>query len=103
MHEFRVVDRSEQHSREIDGADRASSGLAPDPGTGLVPPTPGPQTGSSGLELDDYSIDTNTLLNQLLAEVSSNVDEQGPWSQWWPPMEEVELPGSADQNMPMLL
>jgi hypothetical protein len=68
------------------------------------PPTPGP-LGSipDGLGFDDPSIDTNTLLNQLLAEVSSNVDEQGPWSQWWPPMEEVELPAPADQSMGMLL
>ncbi len=53
--------------------------------------------------LDDDSIDTNTLLNQLLAEVSSNVDEQGPWSQWWPPMEGVELPAAPDPSMPLLL
>ena len=89
---------------EINGADRATSGVGAGSGPGLGAATPGSSADPAGLEqFDDYSIDTNTLLNQLLAEVSSNVDEQGPWSQWWPPMEEVELPMPPDQNMPMLL
>ena len=90
---------------ELDGADRAAAAASiPAPPAAGGPPTPGP-VGSipDGLGFDDHSIDTNTLLNQLLAEVSSNVDEQGPWSQWWPPMEEVELPAPADQSMGMLL
>lgn len=95
---------------EIDGADRATTaaatsataGAAGAAGAGGGPSTPRPFTDSFGF--DDSSLDTNTLLNQLLAEVSSNVDEQGPWSQWWPPMEEVELPVPVDENnMPMLL
>lgn len=88
VHEFRVVDRSEQQSQEI--AEAAKTPAASD---SLI----------NTLGLDDQTLDTNTLLNQLMAEVSSNVDEQGPWSQWWPPMEEVELPVTDQQGMPMLL
>lgn len=86
-----MVDRSEQQSQEIAGADRPTG-----------PPEPAAYGLVNTLGFDDQTLDTNTLLNQLMAEVSSNVDEQGPWSQWWPPMEEVELP-VTDQGMPMLL
>lgn len=92
---------------EIASADQASAAAA---ASAASAPTPratqsDPAAAAAAeLELDDYSsIDTNTLLNQLLAEVSSNVEEQGPWSQWWPPMEEVELPVAGDLDMPMLL
>ncbi|KYK57302.1 fungal specific transcription factor [Drechmeria coniospora] len=78
IHEFRVVDRSGEHNREIDGAERAAASTAQaaaDAGM-TTPPIQG--------------LDTNTLLNQLMAEVSSNLDEQGAWSQWWPPIEQVD-------------
>ncbi|KGQ12468.1 putative transporter MCH4 [Beauveria bassiana D1-5] len=76
IHEFRGVDRSDQHTQEIDGADISRHADAQrQPVEGIVP-----------------EVDTNTLLTQLLAEVSSNLDEQGAWSQWWPPVEEVSLP-----------
>ncbi|KAM3506968.1 hypothetical protein MY11210_007341 [Beauveria gryllotalpidicola] len=76
IHEFRGIDRSHQHTQEIDGADISRHADAPrQPVEGIVP-----------------EVDTNTLLTQLLAEVSSNLDEQGAWSQWWPPVEEVSLP-----------
>jgi hypothetical protein len=92
VHEFRVVDRSEQQSQEI--AEAAETPAAAAAASDSLVNT---------LGLDDQTLDTNTLLNQLMAEVSSNVDEQGPWSQWWPPMEEVELPVTDQQGMPMLL
>ncbi|OAA50206.1 Transcription factor [Beauveria brongniartii RCEF 3172] len=76
IHEFRGIDRSDQHTQEIDGADISRHADAQrQPVEGIVP-----------------EVDTNTLLTQLLAEVSSNLDEQGAWSQWWPPVEEVSLP-----------
>lgn len=92
VHEFRIIDRSKQHSQEIDEANRE------------VPRETAVETPmvTETFGFDDQSLDTNTLLNQLLAEVSTNVDEQGAWSQWWPPMEEVELP-PTEQGMPMLL
>lgn len=88
-----MVDRSEQQSQEIAGADRPPAGPAEPVADGSVHNTVG---------FDGQMLDTNTLLSQLMAEVSSNVDEQGAWSQWWPPMEEVELP-VTDQGMSMLL
>jgi hypothetical protein len=122
VHEFRVVDRSEQHSQEIDGADRP---LAEQPDRRYLHPSqhqhqhqhqhhqhqqqnqnqphhspqqdPDRFAGSFGF--DDQTMDTNMLLNQLMAEVSTNVDEQGAWSQWWPTMEEVELP----EGVPLLM
>lgn len=87
------MDRSEQQSQEIAGADRPPAGPTEQAADGSVHNTVG---------FDGQMLDTNTLLSQLMAEVSSNVDEQGAWSQWWPPMEEVELP-VTDQGMPMLL
>jgi hypothetical protein len=77
VHEFRVVDRSDQHSREIDGADRARTEFTH-------------RVADDTLETSSESLDTNALLNQFLVEVGSNADEQGPWSQWWPLMEEVD-------------
>jgi hypothetical protein len=78
VHEFRVVDRSDQHSREIDGADRARTESANN-------------AAEDTLETSSGSLEANALLNQFLVEVGSNADEQGPWSQWWPPMEEVDV------------
>lgn len=83
VHEFRVVDRSDQHSREIRGAERP----------------PAPATSPSAVQtIPEHELDTNTLLNQLFAEVSNNLDEQGAWSQWWPAIEQVDLQ-SAGQSM----
>lgn len=80
VHDFRVVDRSVLHTQEIDGA-------------------AGPRTTRAATttysELLDSSEDTNILLNQLMAEVSSNLDEQGAWSHWWPPMEDLHLPHAS--------
>lgn len=95
VHEFRVVDRSEQQSLEIDRASQPTvetqgntSALAGFAGQGATPGRFGDQMEF----VNGENLDTNALLNQMMAEISSNVDEQGPWSQWWPPMEEVELP-----------
>lgn len=88
VHEFRVVDRTDEHNREIDGAERAAASTPLDQMTGTTS-TP------------ENRLDTNTLLNQLMAEVSSNLDEQGAWSQWWPPMEQVDLP-AAGESMSVL-
>lgn len=103
VHEFRVVDRSEQHSQEIDRASQpavetqgGTAGFA----QGATAQGVAGRFGDQLAYVEDQNLDTNTLLNQMMAEISSNVDEQGPWSQWWPPMEEVELP---TDGMPMLL
>lgn len=78
IHEFRGIDRSDQHTQEIDEADISRHSEAQRQSIhGIVP-----------------EVDTNTLLTQLLAEVSSNLDEQGAWSQWWPLAEEVSLPAT---------
>ncbi|KAG5979610.1 hypothetical protein E4U55_004954 [Claviceps digitariae] len=77
VHEFRVVDRSDEHNREIQGAERQSgAGNVTSPTVGSAP---------------EYELDSNTLLNQLFAEVSNNLDEQGAWSQWWPAIGQVDL------------
>ncbi|KJZ73210.1 hypothetical protein HIM_07407 [Hirsutella minnesotensis 3608] len=75
VHEFRVVDRSDDHTRELDGAEHA-----------LVPCSleTVQEVSENAHEMDSSRDDTNSLLNQLLTEVSNNVDEQGVWSQWWP-------------------
>lgn len=88
IHEFRVVDRSDQQSQELHAAGRPRESSTT-------------MYNGSGMDEQMQTLDTNTLLNQLMAEVSSNVDEQGAWSQWWPPMEEVELPPT--EGMPMLM
>ena len=97
MHEFRVVDRSDEQSQELSAAARP-----PEPVVEVVGSGGAGGSGDFGFDEQAQALDTNTLLNQLMAEVSSNVDEQGAWSQWWPPMEEVELP-PTDGNMSMLL
>lgn len=95
VHEFRVVDRSEQHTQEIDRASQPAPESREQPGgfaQSAAQPAVGTRLGDQLGFMDDRHMDTNALLNQMMAEISSNVDEQGPWSQWWPPMEEVELP-----------
>ncbi len=78
IHEFRGIDRSDQHTQEIDEADVSGRTEAVRHSVDSIAP----------------EVDTNTLLTQLLAEVSSNLDEQGAWSQWWPPAEDVALPAT---------
>ncbi|CAG9982799.1 unnamed protein product [Clonostachys byssicola] len=75
LHEFRVVDRSEQHMKEMDGVEQATD-TSRDPMDDVA-------------TITDDSPDTNVLLESFLHEVNSNMDEQGPWSQWWPPMDEA--------------
>ncbi|PHH90190.1 hypothetical protein CDD83_4289 [Cordyceps sp. RAO-2017] len=82
VHEFRVVDRSDDHNRELDGVESAAVSSSPDETQEAAAPANTPER----------QMDTSSLLNQLLAEVSSNLDEQGAWSQWWPPMEQLEPP-----------
>lgn len=78
IHEFRGIDRSDQLTEEIDGADVSRQvALERQAFDGVI-----------------SEVDTNTLLTQLMAEVSSNLDEQGAWSQWWPPVDELALPGT---------
>lgn len=86
VHEFRIVDRSDEHSREIQGAERQS-------GTRTSP--------NSVRSVPEHELDANTLLNQLFAEVSNNLDEQGAWSQWWPAIEQVDLQ-AAGSPLPMV-
>lgn len=76
IHEFRGIDRSDQHTQEIDGADLPEQH----------------DTQRQDIEGISSEVDTTTLLTQLMAEVSSNLDEQGAWSQWWPPVDEIALP-----------
>ncbi|KAM4068061.1 fungal specific transcription factor [Hirsutella rhossiliensis] len=84
LHEFRVVDRSDDHHRELDGVESAAVSCSQE---GM-----GETTGSTSTQ--ECLVDTNSLLSQLLAEVSSNLDEQGAWSQWWPPVEQIEPPAT---------
>lgn len=84
LHEFRVVNRSDDHHRELDGVERAPVSSS----RGDM----GESTGSTSVAERERQVDTNSLLNELLAEVSSNLDEQGAWSQWWPAPEPTEPP-----------
>ncbi|KAJ6075870.1 hypothetical protein N7499_007851 [Penicillium canescens] len=77
LHEFRVPDRSDQHLQEIEGAEAPSVPLIPDPVLES-------NIGSDMLDLD-------MPLNNLLNEVSTYAHEQGMWSHWWPPLDEVNL------------
>ncbi|KAE8381866.1 hypothetical protein BDV26DRAFT_278475 [Aspergillus bertholletiae] len=78
IHEFRVVDRSNQHIQEIEGAEGAS------PEVTYSQPV---QRIISNPELDNLS----APLTHLLTEVSNYSHEQGAWSQWWPTLEDIDL------------
>lgn len=78
-----MVDRSVLHTQEIDGAAGPRTTRA------------ATATYSELLDSSEAEMDTNILLNQLMAEVSSNLDEQGAWSHWWPPMEDINLPHAS--------
>ncbi|KAG5990243.1 hypothetical protein E4U52_004834 [Claviceps spartinae] len=65
-HEFRVVDRSDEHNREFQCAERLS-----ETGNAAMPAATG-----------EYELESSTLSNKLFAEVSNDRDEQGAWSQW---------------------
>ncbi|KAM0327582.1 hypothetical protein ACHAQA_005875 [Verticillium albo-atrum] len=83
LHEFRDVDRSDQHLQELNSAETPTEPI----------PTPSnPPTASTGAE--EPPADANMLLNQMLAEVSSNTDEQVVWPNWWSMLEEVDIAAS---------
>ncbi len=86
LHEFRVVDRSEQHTKELDCADKITA-------TGTVSNDfqSSMETGYLSGNEDDTFWNTSGLVQQFLAEVGSHIDEQGAWSQWWPPVEGYSL------------
>ncbi|KAB8270370.1 hypothetical protein BDV30DRAFT_229016 [Aspergillus minisclerotigenes] len=78
IHEFRVVDRSNQHIQEIEGAEGPSPGVTySQPAQRIVPSS----------ESDNLS----APLTHLLTEVSTYSHEQGAWSQWWPTLEDIDL------------
>ncbi|KAJ5793822.1 hypothetical protein N7457_000421, partial [Penicillium paradoxum] len=78
LHEFRVPDRSDQHLQEIEGAERPT-----------VPSSPYNPVPAADIESD--IVDLDMPLNNLLSEVNAYAHEQGMWSHWWPPLEEVNL------------
>lgn len=82
MNEFRAVDRSDQHTMEIDGARQAATATS----SALV-------MDSIGLTEDPLS--PSILLTQFLAEVGSSLNEQGAWSNWWPLPEDVSSPSNT--------
>lgn len=83
LHEFRVPDRSDQHLQEIEGAERAAALPS------LRDPAPVATSGSDILDLD-------MPLNNLLSEVNAYAHEQGMWSHWWPPLDEVNPPHPSE-------
>ncbi|RJE20222.1 fungal specific transcription factor [Aspergillus sclerotialis] len=74
IHEFRVLDRSEQHLREIEGAEKEA---APNGG---IPPETNADAATLGLDMP---------LTDMLNEVSTYAHEQSMWSLWWPSIDEV--------------
>ncbi|KAJ5589827.1 hypothetical protein N7450_003799 [Penicillium hetheringtonii] len=85
IHEFRVVDRSDQHLQEIEGAEREVE-------REVVPvPTPATNAGTDSLDLD-------MPLNNLLTEVSTYAHEQGMWSHWWGSLDDINLSIFPEQD-----
>ncbi|GFF50479.1 hypothetical protein IFM46972_09054 [Aspergillus udagawae] len=80
IHEFRVVDRSDQHIRETEGADVDFA-------------SPSNTTPAANVEPD---LDLDGPLSNLLNEASTNAYEQGMWSHWWPSLDEINLPSFRD-------
>ncbi|GLB07648.1 hypothetical protein AtubIFM57258_002996 [Aspergillus tubingensis] len=80
IHEFRVVDRADQHIREIQEAD-------------VVSASPSNTTSAANMEPD---LDLDGPLSDLLNEASTNAYEQGMWSHWWPSLDEINLPSFRD-------
>ena len=80
IHEFRVVDRADQHIREIEEAD-------------VVSASPSNTTAAANMDPD---LDLDGPLSDLLNEASTNAYEQGMWSHWWPSLDEINLPSFRD-------
>ncbi|KAJ5610726.1 hypothetical protein N7510_007445 [Penicillium lagena] len=78
IHEFRVVDRSDQQIREIEGAERSITSLTSSLSTPL-----------SNSESDVS--ERNVTINDLLPEMVRHAQEQGTWAQGWPALGEVNL------------
>ncbi|KAH8433933.1 fungal specific transcription factor domain-containing protein [Aspergillus melleus] len=78
IHEFRVVDRSNDHIQEIEGAERATGHA------GHVSLSNIPETRANTVDLD-------MPLGQLLVEASAFAHDHGAWGHWWPSLEEVDL------------
>ncbi|KAL5359076.1 hypothetical protein BJX96DRAFT_164193 [Aspergillus floccosus] len=80
IHEFRVVDRADQHIREIEGAD-------------VVFASPSDTASVANMEPD---LGLDGPLSDLLNEASTSAYEQGMWSHWWPSLDEINLPSFRD-------
>ncbi|KAE8389360.1 hypothetical protein BDV23DRAFT_194428 [Aspergillus alliaceus] len=78
IHEFRVVDRSNEHMQEIEGAEGMVSTATYGPSVDRI---------DTGTEIENLS----APLSHLLADVSTYSHGQGAWLQWWPTLEDVEL------------
>ena len=88
IHEFRVVDRSDQHLQEIEGAEREVEREAE------PVPTPATNAGTDSLDLD-------MPLNNLLTEVSTYAHEQGMWSHWWGSLDDINLSVFPEHDNPV--
>ncbi|KAJ5736046.1 uncharacterized protein N7483_001171 [Penicillium malachiteum] len=67
IHEFRVLDRSDQHIQEIEGAEGRDDGRPVEP-----------------LNFEGDSMHLDMPLTDILTDLTNSACEQGAWSQWWP-------------------
>lgn len=69
IHEFRVLDRSDQHIQEIEGAEPRAEPF----------------------NIGDDSLNLNIPLTDILTDLTHSAGEQGVWSQWLPALEDFDL------------
>ncbi|KAJ5083689.1 hypothetical protein N7456_013116, partial [Penicillium angulare] len=75
IHEFRVVDRSDQHIQEIEGAEgRGEGGRSTEP-----------------LNTDSDLLNLDIPLTDILTDLTQSGCEQGAWAQWWPALGDFGL------------
>ncbi|KAH6889464.1 putative fungal-specific transcription factor [Thelonectria olida] len=80
IHEFRILDRSDRHMKEIQNAEGGGTGTG-------VNGNQGSAADNNGNQIPNV----NPLLHNFLTEMGSVMDEEIAWSHWLPPLDTVDL------------
>lgn len=86
VHEYRVVDRSDQHIQQIHRAERDGASHQDSP------------TGEPSSDQEDIASQLVPPIGQLASDLNMNLEDPGLWPNWWSMLEEVDFTGGLPGN-----
>ncbi|KAI5456705.1 hypothetical protein BGZ63DRAFT_434813 [Mariannaea sp. PMI_226] len=87
IHEFRILDRSDRHMKEIQNAEGGCLHPGRHPGRH---PREGEAAAAAAGDGENQMPSVNPLLHNFLTEMGSVMEEEIAWSHWLPPLENVD-------------